>query len=363
MRLFSVLLDVRRARQRRWTLVVLAACALTLPMLSWALPRIGRYLCPASLSAALLAGATLVASSAAAAWAGKEAHWTLADDLAWMISLASLAMLGGLGTAPVTVATLLYGLASVALAVRVPPTRLVAAAVTSTLLGPLARMAAGGSGDAVVSLVLVSGIIGAAHVAAARATHSLAYVLAEREALLTERRAASRSRTQTPATSTSRPQRVSTGSGKPAVDLAALESLTTTPTDDVGWEGLVEKLRASLGTLCEAAGVEASVHAEVQGLAVPSPRMRTNVLRIAQEATNHALRDTSPTAIAVTLRRGDGGLLLEVQDDGRVGENVRSRRGLASLRSRVVPLGGSAELRRGDTGWVMRVKLPCEQSN
>ncbi len=345
--------------------MVIAGCALALPLLAWALPRAARYLCPASLSAALLAGSSLVAASGAAAWAGREAHWTAADDVAWVVALASLGLLGGIGSAPITVATLLFGLAAMALAVRVPPTRLVAAACAATVLGPLARLAAGAGTESVVSLTLVSALIGAAHVAAARATHSLAYVLAEREALLTERRTTTRARAHTPATAPNRARRAAGGAGSSSVvDLAALEAIAATPpSDDVGWEGLIEKLRVSVSSLCDAAGVAASVHAEVQGLASPSPKMRTNVLRIAQEAANHVLRDASPTSIAVTLRRGDGGLLLEVQDDGRVGENVRSRRGLASLRGRVVPLGGSAELHRRDAGWVMQVKLPCEQLN
>ena len=50
-------------------------------------------------------------------------------------------------------------------------------------------------------------------------------------------------------------------------------------------------------------------------------------------------------------------------DDGSVGEGLRSRRALAALRGRVVPLGGSAELKRADAGWMVRVKLPCEQLN
>ena len=360
-RLFSVLLDVRRARQRRWTLVVLSGCALALPVVAWALPHLGRYLCPPTLASALLAGASLVASSAAAAWAGREAHWTVADTVAWLVSLVSLALLAGLGAAPITLGAVLYGLAAMSLAVRVPPTRLVAITLLSGLLGPLLRIATGSPADAVVALAYVCVLIVSAHVAAARATHSLAYVLAEREALLAERRSVARTRSQTPATAMSRTKK-SASAGTSVTDLPALPATTTT-LEEVGWEGLIEKLRTSLGSLCEPVGVAASVHAEVQGLAGPNARMRTNVLRIAQEATHHALRDTSPTSIAVTLRRGDGGLLLEVQDDGNVGENVRARKGLASLRSRVVPLGGSAELRRGDTGWGMRVRLPCEQLN
>ena len=65
----------------------------------------------------------------------------------------------------------------------------------------------------------------------------------------------------------------------------------------------------------------------------------------------------------ITLRRGDGGLLMEFQDDGATGESARIRRTLASMRGRVAPLGGSAEMKRGDVGWVLRVRLPCDQLN
>ena len=40
-----------------------------------------------------------------------------------------------------------------------------------------------------------------------------------------------------------------------------------------------------------------------------------------------------------------------------------ARRTVATLKGRVVSLGGSAEVKRGDVGWVVRVKIPCEQLN
>jgi signal transduction histidine kinase len=98
-------------------------------------------------------------------------------------------------------------------------------------------------------------------------------------------------------------------------------------------------------------------------LCPPNSRLRQNVLKIAQEAANHALRDSAPRLISITLRRGEGGLLLEVLDDGDVGESVRSKRALPAVRGKVAPLGGSAELRRADAGWMMRVKFPCDQLN
>jgi hypothetical protein len=371
--MLSVLLDVRRARQRRLTLVALAACALALPFAAWMAPRLAPVLAPPQVFPVVLGALALVSSTAAAAWAGREAHWTLADDIAWSISLAAFAVLGGLGTAPVTLAMLVYGAASILLAVRVPPTRLVLVAALSAPLTPLARLASGASITLVQASILVSTLVLLAHVMLARAAHALAYVLAEREALLAERRTltrprdATRERLREPDTSAAAPSSIRPPrlrlSAPPIAEAKADDTAPRATSDEHGWDHLIERVRSSVTTLCEPAGVLASVHAEVQGLCPPNSRMRQNVLKIAQEAANHALRDTSPRSIAITLRRGDGGLLLEVLDDGRVGEAVRSRRALPALRGRVAPLGGSAELRRADEGWMVRVKLPCDQLN
>ena len=105
------------------------------------------------------------------------------------------------------------------------------------------------------------------------------------------------------------------------------------------------------------------MHAELKGLAPPSTKMRQGVMKVTQEAASHALREAEARSIAVTLRRADGGLVLEVEDDGTGNEGGRSRKALASIRGRVASLGGSAEVKRAAAGWVMRVRLPCEQLN
>jgi signal transduction histidine kinase len=115
--------------------------------------------------------------------------------------------------------------------------------------------------------------------------------------------------------------------------------------------------------LAQYAGVVANVEAELSGLAPPSNKIRVNLVRIVQEATTQARRHAEPRSITVTLRRGDGGVVFELEDDGPANESTRSRRTLATLRGRVAALGGTAEMRRADRGWVMRVRLPCEQLN
>ncbi|MBI5513059.1 MAG: hypothetical protein HY909_04780 [Deltaproteobacteria bacterium] len=357
MRFLSALLDVRRTRPRRSTLVLLALAALVLPLLARLAPSTARYLCPPGLVSALLGAWVLVAAAAARWTAGQDPHWTLADDLSWVIALTAFGLLGALGGAPVTVPTVLHGLTALLLAVRVPPGRVLVAGAATAALGPLTRRVAGFSGDQLWPLVFVSAFVVVLLGCAAWLASALAYVLSERDSLTRERRARPR------------PASVGAVAEAPPEDERASSREETTPvpeappTDEVGWEGLVERLRVSLSNLCDAAGVAASVQAEVRGLAPPSSKLRASVLKITQEAAGHALRDAAPTSILVTLRRGEGGLLLEVQDDGRGGEAQRARRSLAALRGRVVPLGGSAELRRGDAGWVVRVRLPCEQLN
>jgi signal transduction histidine kinase len=115
--------------------------------------------------------------------------------------------------------------------------------------------------------------------------------------------------------------------------------------------------------MAESAGVAASVQAELKGLAPPSNKIRIHLLRIAQEATTQALRHAEPRCIVVRLKRGDGGVVFELEDDGNANEALREKRSLATLRGRVAALGGTTEVRRGDGGWVTRVRLPCEQLN
>ena len=68
--MLPVLLDVRRARQRRFTLVGMALGALALPFVAWLVPTLGPALAPATVFPALLGVAAVVVVAAAAAVAG-----------------------------------------------------------------------------------------------------------------------------------------------------------------------------------------------------------------------------------------------------------------------------------------------------
>jgi signal transduction histidine kinase len=80
------------------------------------------------------------------------------------------------------------------------------------------------------------------------------------------------------------------------------------------------------------------------------PGRDAEVLRIAQEALQNALRHAGPARIRVSLHRDGDGLLLEVADDGAgfdpAGPGVRSRRlGLTSMEERAERLGAVLVIR------------------
>ena len=357
--MLTVLLDLRRARQRRWPLAALAALGLCLPLLARAAPRWEPWLIRPSVFPILLAGLSLAVTAAAAAWSGRSSRWSRADDVMWSSSLAALGALGALGAAPVTAGMFLHGVALLMLGLRVPTLRMMGVAAASVLLGALVRAATGQGPGPVLAYALVAALLLLAHTMLAHATRSLAWVLSEREALLnerTDRPSRHRDRAASPVAA------ASTGAARSLRGVEAREP-EAAPADDAGWEGLVDRLRSSLTTLCEDAGVTSTVKAELGGLAPPSSKMRQGVMRVTQEAASHALRETEARRIVVTLRRADGGLVLEVEDDGTGNEGGRSRKALAAIRGRVASLGGSAEVKRADLGWVMRVRLPCEQLN
>jgi signal transduction histidine kinase len=84
---------------------------------------------------------------------------------------------------------------------------------------------------------------------------------------------------------------------------------------------------------------------------VPTDLVRDReVLRIAQEALQNALKHAGAERVTVRLRTGDGGLRLEVEDDGvgfdPASATVRSRSlGMTSMRERAARLGGRLDVR------------------
>src|SRR5262249_34528773 len=89
---------------------------------------------------------------------------------------------------------------------------------------------------------------------------------------------------------------------------------------------------------------------EIAGELPADPARDREVLRIAQEALQNALRHADAQQVAVRLRADDGGLLLEAEDDG-IGfdpdaPGLRSRQlGLTSMEERAQRLGARLRIR------------------
>ncbi|WP_296605960.1 histidine kinase [Nocardioides sp.] len=115
---------------------------------------------------------------------------------------------------------------------------------------------------------------------------------------------------------------------------------------DLRADGLAAAL-ADLTAPAGAAGMQASV--SVDGVETASDQRAALVWRVAQEAVRNALRHSSASTLAVTVRGDQGRLTLEVVDDG-VGFDpaaVRDpdRYGLRGLRSLVADHGGTLDVR------------------
>ena len=92
------------------------------------------------------------------------------------------------------------------------------------------------------------------------------------------------------------------------------------------------------------------IDVDVDDAAGGDARRDGEVLRVAQEALQNAVRHAGAQRIAVRLGRGDGRLVLEVSDDGTgfdpADPELRSRRlGLTSMEERARRLGGRLEIR------------------
>lgn len=348
--------DVRRARLRREPLVVLSAAALTGVFTAMRAPSLEPWLAPPRIPLLILAAGALLGSLAA--WqSGRRARdraWSATDDVAWVVALGVFGALAGTPVAPVGLGTVLHALALLTLAMRDPSPSLVVIASASTAMIPVLRALLHPATTTVVSALLVSAIVTAAFSALAAQSRRLAHLGAERDAWVAAH-ARLEAAASTPVT-ISRP-RASAGLASPVTAGDGADGL------ERGWDALVERMRVALTNMAETAGVSADVKAELTGLAPPSSRMRSNLLRIAHEAMTQTLRVAAPRAVSVTLKRADGGVVFELTDDGSLGQEARQRRSLPPLRGRVASMGGTAEIMRVDDGWVTRVRLPAEQLN
>jgi signal transduction histidine kinase len=131
---------------------------------------------------------------------------------------------------------------------------------------------------------------------------------------------------------------------------------------DLDRDGLPGALRKQVEVLRGLHPVE--IELDVDEAVTPGDGERDQqVLRIAQEALQNALRHAGAHRVGVTLAARNGGLVLEVEDDG-VGfvpddPELRSRRlGLTSMEERAQRLGGRLEIRSSpDAGTTVRLEV------
>ncbi|MBK5221229.1 MAG: sensor histidine kinase, partial [Thermoleophilia bacterium] len=90
------------------------------------------------------------------------------------------------------------------------------------------------------------------------------------------------------------------------------------------------------------------------------------VYRVAQEALSNAARHSGSGQIGVRLRRpGDGGVELEVADDGRgfAFDESESGLGIPGMRERALLVGGELTIEsRPDRGTTVRLTVPGESA-
>ena len=131
---------------------------------------------------------------------------------------------------------------------------------------------------------------------------------------------------------------------------------------DLELDGLGGALRKHVGLVGRLEGLEIELTIENEPPADPARDLE--VLRIAQEAIQNAVKHAQASHVTVVLR-GDGGrLLLEIEDDGvgfdPAAEGIRSRRlGLTSMEERAERLGGTLEIRSAaGAGTTVRLEAP-----
>ncbi len=116
---------------------------------------------------------------------------------------------------------------------------------------------------------------------------------------------------------------------------------------DLERDGLCGALRKHVQLLSRAG--ESEIELALDDEVSPAPARGLEVLRIAQEAIQNALKHAQAEHVAVRLRDLDGRLLLEIEDDGSGFDpntaGIRSRRlGLTSMEERAERLGGTLEV-------------------
>lgn len=114
--------------------------------------------------------------------------------------------------------------------------------------------------------------------------------------------------------------------------------------------GLEAALMELVDEICVQYGVDCRLDAD--GLDVTDERLATSLYRIAREAVNNAILHAEAKTIAVRIDRREGGMVLEVTDDGRGfrERDVRPGLGLKIMRERASLVGGDLTIEERDGG-------------
>jgi len=125
--------------------------------------------------------------------------------------------------------------------------------------------------------------------------------------------------------------------------------------------GLVPALMSLVERTKSRAGLEVRTNlAELEGADRLPPEIETTVYRVVQEALTNVAKHAEAEAVDLRLGIGNGGVDIEVRDDGRGfdPESVTSGFGLLGMRERVDLAGGSLDVGRDDGQTVVRAHVP-----
>ena len=114
--------------------------------------------------------------------------------------------------------------------------------------------------------------------------------------------------------------------------------------------GLIPALQSSMKSFMEETGVRVSVQA-FAGVDQCPDGLRTVLYRVAQEALTNVARHAQATSVEIRLRNHEGGISMEIKDDGKgfalegtPGAKKSQRHGLLGMRERIEMVGGKLSL-------------------
>jgi len=132
--------------------------------------------------------------------------------------------------------------------------------------------------------------------------------------------------------------------------------------------GLVSALRWYLEGLSERSGMEVQLEVDPPNLGRLRPELETAIFRIIQEALTNMFRHSGARNGAVSVKEGDGRIVVTVRDDGRgIEEQVIQLRpesvgvGIGGMRQRVSELGGRLRLANANPGTIVEVIIPSRR--